>query len=134
MFPVGTKILIIDDMKMMRTTIKEHLKSLGFSAFFEADNGKTAYQVLASQLDKREPIELVCCDWNMPIMTGLELLKKIRAEQAYAQLPFLFITAEREKSNPLYAAESGASGFINKPITTPGLQEAIRAVWKKHHP
>ncbi len=121
-------------MKMMRTTVKEHLKSLGFSTFFEADNGKNGYQVLTTQLEKNDPIQLVCCDWNMPIMTGPDLLKKIRAERQFAELPFLFITAEREKSNPLFAAENGASGFINKPITTPALQEAIRAVWKKHHP
>lgn len=134
MFPNTTRILVIDDMNTMRQLVKAQLKAMGFSNFLEAENGEKAYEILIGQIAKKEPIELVLSDWNMPVMTGLELLKKVRAMPEFKTLPFMLVTAEGEQHQVIDAIKSGVSNYLVKPFTPAAIQEKIAAVWKRHNP
>ncbi len=134
MFPDTTRILIVDDMMTMRQLVKGQLRGMGFKNFFEAENGDAAFNVLKERLAAKEPIELVLSDWNMPVLSGLEFLKKVRATPEFKELPFMLVTAEGEQSQVIEAIKSGVSNYLVKPFTPQAIQEKIGAVWKKHHP
>ncbi|HVJ64786.1 MAG TPA: response regulator [Bdellovibrionota bacterium] len=123
MFPADTNILVVDDMLTMRKLVIKSLKELGFSSFVEATNGAEAYEKLAAN-----PIQLIISDWNMPQTTGLDLLKRIRAESKTAHLPFIMVTAEAEKSQIVEAVQAGVSNYVVKPFTTQALKEKLEAV------
>jgi two-component system chemotaxis response regulator CheY len=126
MFPADTNILVVDDMLTMRKLVVKSLKELGFSNFVEATNGAEAYEKLAAT-----PIQLIISDWNMPQTTGLDLLKRIRAEAKTAHLPFIMVTAEAEKSQIVEAVQAGVSNYVVKPFTTQSLKEKLEAVAAK---
>jgi two-component system, chemotaxis family, chemotaxis protein CheY len=132
MFPATTRILIIDDMSTMRQLVKAQLRTMGFKNFYEAENGEQAFGVLQAQTKAQEGIELVLSDWNMPQLTGIDLLKRVRATPEYKELPFMLITAEGEQSQVLDAIKAGVSNYLVKPFTPASIQEKIAAVWKKH--
>lgn len=101
------------------------LKELEYTKIVEADDGSSAMKVLeAGAL----PVTFVLTDWNMPIMDGLTLLKKIRSTPQYAHLPVLMITAEAKKENIVEAAQSGADGYIVKPFNAATLKEKIEKI------
>lgn len=133
MFPESTRILIADDMLTMRQLVKGQLKGLGYSLFYEAENGEQAYTILTDQLVKNAPIGLVLSDWNMPVISGLELLKKVRANADFKTMPFMLITAEGEQHQVVEAIKVGVSNYLVKPFTRAGLNDKLKAVWKKHH-
>jgi two-component system, chemotaxis family, chemotaxis protein CheY len=134
MFPETTRILIVDDMLTMRQLVKGQLKLMGFKFFFDADNGENGLKVLEHQHSTGEPIGLVLSDWNMPVMTGLDFLKAVRAKPHFKDLPFLMVTAEGEQSQVVDAIKSGVSNYLIKPFTPASIKEKVLAVWKKHHP
>lgn len=133
MFPLDTIILVVDDMKSMRMAIKSQLKNMGYSIFFEADNGEKAFQILKEQKNKGEAVQLVLSDWNMPEHSGLELLKNIRGSADFKELPFLLITAEGEQTQLQEVIDAGTSDYLKKPFGPPALQEKIQTVWRKHN-
>ncbi|ORE88736.1 response regulator containing CheY-like receiver, AAA-type ATPase, and DNA-binding domains [Oceanococcus atlanticus] len=116
----NTKFLIVDDFPTMRRIVKNLLGDLGFTNTVEADDGSTALPVL-----KAGGIQFVVTDWNMPGMTGIELLKAIRADAELAHLPVLMVTAEADKSQIVEAAQAGVSGYIIKPFTAETLKEKL---------
>lgn len=134
MFADTTRILIVDDMATMRQLVKGQLRGMGFKNFLEAENGEAGFNALEAQSKSNEPIQLVLSDWNMPVMTGLDFLKKVRANPGFKDLPFLMITAEGEQSQVIEAIKSGVSNYLVKPFTPAAIQEKILAVWKKHNP
>lgn len=105
-------VLIVDDFATMRRIIKGVLKQLGFSNLIEAEDGEAALKEL-----KKEKIGLIVSDWNMPNMTGLELLKEVRADSNLKNIPFLMVTAEGQKENVIQAVQAGVSNYIVKPFT-----------------
>jgi len=105
-------VLIVDDFATMRRIIKGVLKQLGFSNLIEAEDGEAALKEL-----KKEKIGLIVSDWNMPNMTGLELLKAVRADNSLKNIPFLMVTAEGQKENVIQAVQAGVSNYIVKPFT-----------------
>jgi len=107
------KILVVDDFPTMRRIVKTLLKQSGFNHFVEAEDGELAYEVL----EREGNIEFIISDWNMPNMTGLELLKTVRMNPKFKHLPFLMVTAEAEKENIIEAVKSGVSNYIVKPFT-----------------
>ncbi|MDY6863820.1 MAG: response regulator [Thermodesulfobacteriota bacterium] len=119
------KILIIDDMQTMRKIIKNILKQIGFNDFVEAENGAQALKVL----EGKTTIDLIISDWNMPELNGLELLKKVKADDALKSIPFLMVTAEGLKENVLEAIKAGVNNYIVKPFTPAALQEKIDAIF-----
>jgi len=135
MFPPNTKVLVVDDMLTMRKLVSRCLKDLGFTDITEADDGATAWPLLEAGATGSTPaFQLVVSDWNMPKLTGLALLKKVRSNEAMKNLPFLFVTAEAEKHQIVEAIQAGVSNYITKPFTPATMKEKLAAVWTKHHP
>ena len=119
------KILLVDDFATMRKVIKNLLKQGGYNNIIEAEDGVSALKTLRS-----EKVDFVISDWNMPNMTGLELLKAIRAEDGISDLPFLMVTAEGLKENVVVAVKAGVSNYIVKPFTAEVLNEKIEKIFK----
>ncbi|MEH6823982.1 MAG: chemotaxis response regulator CheY [Motiliproteus sp.] len=120
------KILIVDDFSTMRRIIKNLLRDLGFNNTVEADDGMTALPVLQSG-----GIDFLVTDWNMPGMSGLELLQKVRADPALAKLPVLMVTAEAKREQIIMAAQAGVNGYVVKPFTAAVLKEKIEKIFER---
>ena len=123
MSDTSMRILVVDDFSTMRRIVRNLLKDIGYSNTDEADDGARALQKL-----KSERFDFVVSDWNMPNMTGIDLLRAIRADEAIKHLPVLMITAEARKENIIEAAEAGASGYIVKPFTAATLDEKVKKI------
>lgn len=118
------KVLIVDDFATMRRIVKNILTQLGYKNIIEADDGTTALDIL-----KKEKIDMIISDWNMPKMTGLDLLKSVRADSALADLPFIMVTAEAQQDNIILAVKAKVSQYIVKPFTADTLSEKIDKVF-----
>lgn len=116
----GIRILVVDDFPTQRKLIKRTLFDLGFENVAEAVDGVDALEKL-----KAEDFELIICDWNMPRMMGIELLRIVRADGRLNKLPFLMVTAEARKENIIEAAKAGVSNYIAKPFTLESFQEKM---------
>lgn len=121
---LAMKILVVDDFATMRRIVRNILKQLGFSDIIEADDGSTALEILAS-----DKIDLVVSDWNMPKVTGLELLKQIRANSKLKDIPFLMVTAEAQKQNIVEAVQAGCNNYIVKPFTADTIAEKLKKIF-----
>lgn len=120
------KILIVDDFSTMRRIIKNLLRELGFNNTLEADDGQTALPKLQSG-----GIDFLITDWNMPGMTGIELLKTVRSDPSLRNLPVLMVTAEAKREQIVEAAQAGVNGYIIKPFTAATLQEKIEKIFER---
>ena len=120
------KFLVVDDFSTMRRIVRNLLKELGYTNVDEAEDGVVALQKLQGG-----NFQFVVTDWNMPNMTGIELLKVVRADANLKHLPVLMITAEAKKENIIEAAQSGASGYIVKPFTAATLEEKLGKIFEK---
>jgi len=120
------KILIVDDFSTMRRIIKNLLRELGFNNIFEADDGQSALPTLQSG-----EIDFLITDWNMPGMTGIDLLRAVRADPKLAQLPVLMVTAEAKRDQIVEAAQAGVNGYVIKPFTAATLQEKIEKIFER---
>lgn len=119
-------ILIVDDFPTMRRIVRSLLKELGFTNVEEAEDGQEGLAKL-----KTGAFEFVVTDWNMPNLDGLEMLKRIRADEALKHLPVLMVTAEAKKENIIAAAQAGASGYVVKPFTAATLEEKLNKIFDK---
>ncbi len=120
------KILIVDDFSTMRRIIKNLLRDLGFTNTQEADDGSTALPML-----KKGGFDFLVTDWNMPGMTGIELLQAVRADPELSSLPVLMVTAEAKREQIIRAAEAGVNGYIVKPFTANTLKEKIEKIFER---
>lgn len=120
------RILIVDDFSTMRRIIKNLLRDLGFNNTAEADDGSTALPML-----KSSHYDLLITDWNMPGMTGIELLKAVRAEPTLAALPVMMVTAESKREQIIEAAQAGVNGYIIKPFTAQTLKEKLEKIFER---
>ncbi|GAA5785984.1 response regulator [Chitiniphilus shinanonensis] len=118
------RFLVVDDFSTMRRIVRNLLKELGFSNVEEAEDGQVALHKL-----KNTTYDFVVTDWNMPVMTGIELLKAIRADAQLKHLPVLMVTAEAKKENIIEAATAGASGYVVKPFTAATLDEKLKKIF-----
>lgn len=131
MFPVDTRILIVDDMSSIRDLVKTHLKSLGYTLMVESMDGAAGYEQLLKNLNAGTPIGLVISDWNMPKLSGLDFLKKVRASQEFAQLPFVLLTSETERDQVTDAIMAGVNQYIVKPFSPKTFTEKLQSVFNK---
>ncbi|RJG38293.1 ATP-binding response regulator [Motilimonas pumila] len=115
-------VLIVDDMDAIRKISTEQLKRFGVGNVIQAENGAKALHVLKSR-----PIDMILSDWNMPTMTGIELLQEVRANSDWSHIPFIMITAEAERSKVAEAVRCGVTDLIIKPFTSATLQERVTA-------
>ncbi len=118
------KILIVDDFATMRRIVKNILTQLGFKNIIEADDGTTALERL-----KSEKVDLIVSDWNMPKMTGLDLLKAVRSDPNMADTPFIMVTAEAQQDNIILAVKAKVSQYIVKPFTADTLGEKLQKIF-----
>jgi two-component system chemotaxis response regulator CheY len=118
------KFLVVDDFSTMRRIVRNLLKELGFANADEAEDGVAALQKL-----RAGSFDFVVSDWNMPNMTGIDLLRAIRADAALKHLPVLMVTAEAKKENIIEAAQAGANGYIVKPFTAATLDEKLNKIF-----
>jgi two-component system chemotaxis response regulator CheY len=128
MFDPKTLILIVDDMKTMRKIVKKSCTDLGYTNFIEAEDGEQAYEMLAGSTS---PVGLIISDWNMPKVTGLDFLKRVRGDEKFKAMPFLLLTAESEASQVTTAVHAGVDNYLVKPFTTQALSDKLSAVFKK---
>ncbi|WP_444544499.1 chemotaxis response regulator CheY [Saccharospirillum salsuginis] len=120
------KILVVDDFSTMRRIVKNLLRDLGFSNTHEADDGTTAWPMLQSG-----DFDFVVTDWNMPGMSGIDLLKKIRADERLKTTPVLMVTAEAKRDQIVAAAQAGVNGYVVKPFTAAALKEKIEKIFER---
>ena len=118
------KVLVVDDFATMRRIVKNILTQLGFKNITEADDGTSALDVLKSQ-----KIDLIISDWNMPKMTGLDLLKAVRGDAGMADTPFIMVTAEAQQDNIILAVKAKVSQYIVKPFTADTLSEKLDKIF-----
>jgi two-component system chemotaxis response regulator CheY len=120
------KILVVDDFSTMRRIIKNLLRDLGFQNITEADDGKTALPIL-----KQGGIDFLVTDWNMPEMTGIELIGEVRKDPNLAHIPILMVTAEAKREQIIAAAQAGVNGYVVKPFTATVLKEKIEKIFER---
>ena len=116
-------ILIVDDYKTMLRIVRNLLKQLGFDNVDEATDGSAALQKL-----RDKEYSLVISDWNMEPMTGLQLLKEVRADTKLKETPFIMITAESKTENVIEAKKAGVSNYIVKPFNADTLKAKLNSV------
>ncbi|MDH4134576.1 MAG: chemotaxis response regulator CheY [Gammaproteobacteria bacterium] len=120
------KILIVDDFSTMRRIIKGLLHELGYTNIDEADDGNTALPML-----RAGAYDFLITDWNMPGMTGLDLLKNVRADGKLSKLPVLMVTAEAKREQIVEAAQCGVNGYVVKPFTANTLKEKMDKIFER---
>ncbi len=120
------KILVVDDFSTMRRIIKNLLRDLGFNNTAEADDGNTALPML-----QNGNFDFLVTDWNMPGMTGIDLLRAVRADEKLADMPVLMVTAEQKREQIIEAAKAGVNGYIIKPFTAQTLKEKLDKIFER---
>lgn len=115
------RILLVDDSVTMRRIQKTQLNSLGINDIVEAGDGEEALNKLSNSM----PIDLIMLDWNMPVMDGITLLKKIRADNQFQSVKVIMCTSESEKNKVVDALKSGANNYLIKPFTPDALKEKL---------
>ena len=123
-YDTNMRVLVVDDFSTMRKIIKNILRQLGFNNIVEADDGSTAWEIL-----NKDNIDFIVSDWNMPTMSGIELLRKVRASEEYADVPFLMVTAEAQQENIIEAVQAKVSNYIVKPFTPETLGQKIDKIF-----
>ncbi len=118
------KILIVDDFSSMRRIIKNLLRDLGFTNTHEANDGTTALPML-----QKGSYDFLVSDWKMPGMTGIDLLKAVRADAKLANLPVLIVAAESKREQIIEAAHAGVNAYVVKPFTAGTLEEKIDKIF-----
>ena len=118
------KLLVVDDSSTMRRIIKNTLERLGHNDVLQAEHGVEAWDILCQNPD----IGVLITDWNMPEMNGLELVKKVRAESKYENMPIIMVTTEGGKAEVITALKAGVNNHIVKPFTPQVLKEKLEDV------
>lgn len=122
-------VLVVDDDEKTRKIIIKLLAALGFLKISEASDGLEAFDLLNT-----DNFDLILSDWDMPTMNGLELLKRIRADEKLQTKPFIMITEDTSKDSLITAAREKVSQYISKPFTAQSLQKKIDGLMKRSHP
>ncbi len=117
------RVLVVDDMSVMRLLVRNHLRAIGIDKIVLAANGREAVDLL-----KKWTFDLVLTDWNMPLMDGLELLHYIRQSETHSSVPVILITAEGNRSQVRNAIAAGVTEFLVKPFTAGTFQRRVQLV------
>ena len=122
------RILCVDDVREMRQALIKVLRKLGYKYFLEAENGAAALRLL-----RTKKVSLVILDWNMPKMSGLELLGEIRSDPKLRHLPVLMVTGDSTEEGVLEAIEAGVNDYMVKPFTPEILKEKLDVIFDGFH-
>ena len=129
MFPVTTKILIVDDTALMRRMMRDFFTTQGYKLVTDANDGEAAWREYEKAVVEKNPFQLIVSDWNMPKLTGLDFLKLVRGSDAGKTVPFFMLTAETEKDRVVEAIQNGVTGYITKPFTQDVVRTKLKAAW-----
>lgn len=119
-------VLVVDDMDAIRNLVNSCLQELGVNNVLLAPNGRVAWNQL-----QNTPIDLIICDWDMPKVSGLELLKLVRDSKQHSHIPFLMLTATTEKEKVVGAVVAGVSDFLTKPFLPKDLEYRVIKLLRK---
>ena len=125
MLDTNMDVLVVDDASTMRRIIRALLRELGFKNIREAEDGSVALEEL-----KRHKADLVITDWNMPQMTGIELLRAIRGDGGLKDTPLLIVTAEAKKDHVMEAIQAGVNSYVVKPFNAQTLEDKLNKIFK----
>ena len=129
-FPVNTRILIVDDSSTARVMLKKILMDMGYQNLTFAKNGKEATALFNLQVASGEPFELIFSDMKMPEMTGVQFLASVRRGMDHPQTPFIMATAQGDKASIIDAIKLKVNGYMVKPISASIVQDRMEKVWK----
>lgn len=118
------KLVVVDDSSTMRRIIKNTLARLGYKEVFEAEDGKLGWELV----NQHDDLGMLITDWNMPVMNGLELVKKVRKDERFKDLPIIMVTTEGGKAEVITALKAGVNNYIVKPFTPQVLKEKLAVV------
>lgn len=122
------RILLVDDFELVRNMLKSALIAYGYTDVEDADNGSIALDMIAQADNSGQPYGIVFCDWNMPEVTGLEVLEVLRRTPKFEKLPFVMVTAESEQHMVAKAMRAGATDYIIKPIDAGALSAKLERI------
>lgn len=122
------RVIFVDDYETVRVLFQKCLNDLGIQETAEAENGKDALEKMEAALKEQRPFDVVFCDWNMPVMTGLELLTTLRKHESFSKIPFIMVTANSDESEVVEAMRAGVSEYLVKPFDTKSLGRTIQRV------
>lgn len=131
MLTKASKILVVDDFEVVRMMLKTCLEELGYQAVEMAEDGRVAFEMLEKAEQQGAAYSLIFSDWNMPNVTGLELLQKCKASPTLKKIPFVMVTAESEQAQVVQALRSGAIEYIVKPFSPDSLQKKLDKLSKR---
>ncbi|MDR2792040.1 MAG: response regulator [Treponema sp.] len=124
---IDLTVLIVDDSRIMRNTVKGMFSDMQTKCIFiEAGNGEEALEQMSMC-----PVGLVLLDWNMPKLSGIDFLKKVRAIETYKSLPIVMITSESAKYNVIEALKNGATDYLTKPVNSQIFKEKLSKILNK---
>ncbi len=125
------RVLIIDDFEIIRMTIKAALKKLEVESIVEARDGAEGLKILQEQFESGSSVDIIFCDWNMPKMTGIQLLAECKKDSNLAGIPFVMVTSEADKENVLEALQLGAADYLVKPFAHESIEKKIKKILKR---
>jgi two-component system chemotaxis response regulator CheY len=128
------RFLVVDDMLTMRKIISQQLKSMGATTITEANDGSVAWEILEKAAGSATAPNFIVSDWNMPILKGIDLLRKCRAHATFKDIAFLLVTAEAEVAQVKEAITAGVDNYVVKPFTPASFQEKMATVYNKRFP
>lgn len=127
--PKNISFCLTDDFPSIRKMLVAHLTDLGFTGNKHEFEGPTS----ALQFLEMNPVDFILSDWQMPDMSGLDFLRKVKANPKLKEIPFMLITTVNEKANVIEAIQAGATNYLIKPWTKESLLEKLEQCWAKHH-
>ena len=125
------KILLVDDFEMVRLMLRNALGDLGYTNVEEAEDGKQAMVKLVEANSAGEPYAFMFCDWNMPEMSGIDVIQACRKTREFANLPIVMVTAEAEQASVVQALKAGATDYVVKPIAPDVLERKVNKILNK---
>ncbi|MBC7691575.1 MAG: response regulator [Methylotenera sp.] len=132
---VDLKILVVDDMPAMRSIVSGMLEELGCRRVLQAEDAEIAWRLVQSAHSpalndgRMDPFHLILSDWNMPGMSGVDLLRSLRGFAPTRKLPFLMMTAKNDQDHISEALRAGVSAYIVKPFSADQLGERISGIF-----
>lgn len=125
------RILLVDDFEIVRLMLRNALNELGYTDIEEAEDGRMAMMKLVDAHTAAKPFNMMFCDWNMPEMTGIEVIEACRSTPEFSQLPVIMVTAEAEQESVVKAIRAGATDYVVKPIAPDVLERKLQKVLAK---
>jgi len=132
MFPVNTKILVVDDSNFARSHLKKGLVHLKYTKILECTNVLEAQKLLQEEEQIKDPVHLLITDLFMPDITGIEFIRWVRAQERLKGIPVIILTSSQEKTAILEAGKLGVSHYMIKPFDNATLRDKLSSAWLKH--